>query len=258
MKELIKRIKAHDGEVKVTPENDNKVVVEFVPKLISVECDTKEQFNFALRQEQRDPFDGFTENRRTLVGIGQLAKPGGKVIPFTKYISDNDLKDEWEKYLRKEISKRYPVGSEVKCMDDGWSFIITGYCHHHCEWIIGNRSPSGCCGLGVNVYKDGKWATIIEPKMDLVKGEVYSVIDTSSEWRFKGLYRHKMEIGKENMCRYFSTINDHCGFQTDGSILPFDSKSRICKPATNKQKAKLIKAEIKNGWLWDGNELLKL
>ena len=255
-KELIKRIKNHNGEVKQDWENDNKVVVEFVPKYTAVECGNVEQFNFTKKTigyKSNSPFGGWDGNPCVrLKGDGITAKNAisdDAVMSFTQYISYNDLKDEYLTFMVNEADRiglvegvRY-LSPRIKAERViNFPLYLSG----------GDDSEYRICCKNGEVLYSGKWATIIEPKLEMVKGEVYCANNSDGDrwlFRFESIKSDKREIN------YYSLIDHGSGFRLPDWMSIVD---RTVKPSTNKQKAKLIKAEIKNGWLWDGKELIEL
>jgi len=87
----------------------------------------------------------------------------------------------------------------------------------------------------------------IEPELELVSGEIYFDKDNdgSNIFRFKKICKDKYYI-------YSQVFKDSSNFYSTGNIIIIDYRL-----ATNKQKAKLIKAELKHGYLWNGKELIK-
>ena len=177
MKELIKRLESHKGEVKQDWKSDNKVVVKFVPKkLIGVSIDNNEQWEF-----MRIKTGLYTKFRKDSFIIPSTCQFGGtntseyNVIPFTKYISDNDLKDEYQDYLFTTTVLKYPIGIVFIDLVAGNERVIDDYDLDGRHFEIG---LDGKCILNLgkaSLYNThtGEWATIIEPKLELVKGEIY-------------------------------------------------------------------------------------
>ncbi len=263
MKKVIEKIEKIKGVEKVTETGCNELTVQVEKQEIAVECTNKEQWEFIfMKINMKIPSDtAFGEDAGNcfIYNCISISDSDGrastqsknyfqrecknyKVIPFSEYLSDYNLKDEWEKYLIGEAEKRYPVGTKYKAHVLGTYIINTplifketrpyGYC-------VGEESAKGW------LYYAGKWATIIEPELELVSGEIYTITDNGRySFRFKS-------IGSDKYANYLSSTNP---FEIENLIYIKDRKLRL---ATNKQKAKLIKAELKNGYLWNGKELIK-
>jgi hypothetical protein len=256
---LIKQIKELPGVKKIEP-FDKRFIITFDPVKQAVECENVEQLNFTRAQKDHKAPVKMTTKKAYVPTCKsdtysfQKGFYGSEytIIPFTQYLTDYNLTDEWEAYLRKEIKKRYPIGTKVKCLDDGDKFIITDHNHHVYEWITGDRVTRKCKNLGVRVYNNGKWAEIIPDEVELVEGDIY----TSKHGDLTWIFRLKSVIDKTTAS--YHSISDHQKeFHIDCWLCHRDS-TRTCTPATPNQESKLIRAEIKNGYLWKDGKLITL
>lgn len=265
MKKVIEKIEKIKGVEKVTKTGSNELTVQVEYKWVA-KISNIEQWNFTwLKTKGYIPTDvSFLGHANSNGGVYDVIDIEGKstqcekyftkinytVIPFSEYLSEYNLKDEWEKYLIGEAEKRYPVGTKYKsCAGYGNKIVKEKFIYNH-----GNEGFRYITdGWGGQVYRDGKWATIIEPELELVSGEIYLSEEDNKRWIFRFKSNREPDAIRVN---YLSIILYDDIFNVDSFLCHKDS-TRLCKPATNKQKAKLIKAELKNGYLWNGKELVK-
>jgi hypothetical protein len=254
MEELIKKIKELKGVKTVEPMSD-KVVVTFEPVRTSIKVSNKEQLYFVWNKFHNwdCAVDG-NLNRCVYTEIGggwdteENAKNKSTIIPFTQYIEDYNLRSEWEKYLIVEAKKQYKKGDKVMSLTHAMELIVgSGDGMKSIPEVVfcdGYKIYYGCDdGRYVVVYKDGKWAEIIPTKVEMVKGEIY--YDKEESDCIKNIFRHKCE--NYIYSRVFKESGD---FELDCHVGLSDN----IKPATDKQKRKLIKTEVKNGYFHELNK----
>ena len=255
MKKVIEEIEKIKGVEKVTETGCNELTVQVEKKLRAVKCTNKEQCKFVQSRitELDFYYNGICLN---LQGVGHAYESwyvnnNYDVIPFSQYLSDYNLTDEWEKYLIGEAEKR----GFVKGIKHRGQQNLKHTSHNLTKlWIneTGDLLMGGASGCVYSI-PTGKWATIIEPELELISGEIYYIKYHDD----KRIVRYDSMDGKH-------CINIHSQLISDGRFINMaeygDSLAllkKIPKPATNKQKATLIKSELKNGYLWNGKELIK-
>jgi len=187
MKKVIEKIEKIKGVEKVTETGCNELTVQVEKQKIAVECTNKEQWEFIfIKINMKIPSDtAFGEDAGNcfIYNCISISDSDGrastqsknyfqrecnnyKIIPFSEYLSEYNLKDEWEKYLIGEAEKRYPVGTK---------FAQLEYCAKRTvkeSWHYITKDNNICCGktpreewdspeLPSNpyIYLNGKWAT---------------------------------------------------------------------------------------------------
>ena len=245
-KKLIEQIKEMPG-VKTVEPCDNRVVVTFEGEKVAVDCMNQEQFDFVLFQECKYKGEEYNNNTdHTYVGLSHFASFDSYFIPFTQYLSDYNLTDQWEKYLIGEAEKRYPVGTKYRgcAVGNGINTVKSSpYWESCCGGIISHRG-------GGMLYYNGKWATIIpseQKEIELVCGEIYVAKDNQDD---KWLFRFKSFGKDKRQLDYYSLIDFQAKFHTNDWM---NIIGRNPVPATTKQKQKLIRAEVKNKYYHELN-----
>lgn len=242
--EQIKKIKGVKT-VEPHPESD-RVVVTFEAEKVAVHCANKEQLVFAYEKNVSFPFvRKDTEGYVYIGGNWDIKKDivvscGYTIIPFTQYLSEYNLTGEWEKYLINEAERRgYSIGVKHRGQSgvNHVSFTIKKLRTNSIGDLMGGSS--GC----IYSFCNGKWAEIIPNEIELVDGEIYRFKDgdNSRTIRFR-------RNGINNHLLMYSQLHCDGDFWIHEESDYFDSKDRKLSPATKKQKQKLIRAEVKNGY----------
>ena len=268
MKKVIEKIEKIKGVEKVTKTGSNELTVQVEYKWVA-KISNIEQWNFTwLKTKGYIPTDvSFLGHANSNGGVYDVidiednstqcekyfTNLNYTAIPFSEYLSEYNLKDEWKKYLIGEAEKRYPTGTRYESVYSSLKYTVNS--NHIYRWSQTGQNKHGidCSADQGWLYLDGKWATIIEPELELVSGEIYLSEEDNKRWIFRFKSNREPDAIRVN---YLSIILYDDIFNVDSFLCHKDS-TRLCKPATNKQKAKLIKAELKNGYLWNGKELVK-
>lgn len=248
MKKVIEKIEKIKGVEKVTETGSNELTVQVEKKNQAVECTNKEQWNFIARKTQL--IKSFRNGLSIAIGSKEYTNTDWYkrhsnwcVISFSEYLSEYNLKDEWEKYLIGEAEKRGFENNWIMCIEGETGSKSMKLNNKFRYDPLNNRIMCELNHSSYTVWKNGDWATIIEPELELVSGEIYY----DKDGYYSSIFRCK------NKELYYSRLMiDYNKYCLSGSIVV----SKL-KPATNKQKAKLIKAELKHGYLWNGKELVK-
>jgi len=117
MKNVIEQIRKIKGVVTVEKSGENMAVVVFEPKpkRVAVECENQKQFEFVWSKTNEPSLNGTEFGSKCIMGDGRyttidLKKNEGmqdaeyfkqrkfNVIPFTKYIFDYDIVNEWSAF----------------------------------------------------------------------------------------------------------------------------------------------------------------
>lgn len=212
---------------------------EIIPaEKMGVHCDNIEQFNFILTIIGVQTVDSFSDRGIVMVKRNPMFGQGKKVVKFAQYVTDCNLTEEWEKYLIGEAEKRYPVGTKFKHANvkDLPSICSDGRFSSHFTSDYPDAIKHDSEGL---VYANGKWAEIITDEVELVDGKIYA--SQSVIFRFKSINNNDHCIDTYSQLVEEKYLN---GLKSVGER----TFIRNIKLATKKQKQKLIKAEVKNGY----------
>lgn len=250
MKELIEKIKKEKG-VKTVEMIDGKAVVTFEPAKWAVECKTKEQWDFI--RDRVVLLIKWTKPSCIDIKNGGVApkdwflKNNYNVISFSQYREDHNLKSEWHEYLIDEAKKRYPVGTKIKNayhpdVNTNVRTVIGDYRVVNNEIDVSVKET----GAKINLFYSRTWAEIIPNEVELVKGGIYDYLGDRTI-RFKR--KHKTR----GMDTYSQLTRDGIFYKYSEDVGYHDDYKNL-KPATDKQKRKLIKSEVKNGYFHELNK----
>lgn len=247
---LIKQIKELPGVMSLTVlDNKDWGTIFFESVKQAVECENVEQWDFIAKKTRLST--RFTDGL-SLSAIDPeysdtswyKSQSDWCVLPFSQYLTDYNLTDEWERFLIGEAEKRYPKGTKViSAIDDVFKFTCSGRFKY--------LSAIGTIADSKTMYAIrtdfGKWAEIIPDEVELVEGEMY-VFDEDRIGRFES----------ENTNNTFAL---HSQLLSSGKLYANKGAENLHSDrpiaATPNQIAKLIKAEIKNGYLWKDGKLIK-
>jgi len=236
MKTIIEQIKKIGGVITVEPAGENMAVVVFEAGKSDILCDTFDQQKFLKGIGAKGIMSRFFDQ---------------KIISFSDYISQNNLKSEWEKWLINQATRRgFKKGITHGGYTDQCQYEITGEIYLNSIGL----SSQGDAGL-IYCTQDGKWATIIPEEKptslkpeELVDGEIYIFDDVHSHV-FRYANRNIQNNGDGRFISLYSHLYDDGSFRYGSICLGIDKG--IILPATISEKQTLIRAEIANRYFYN-------
>lgn len=235
MKKLIEQIKEMPGVKDVILATDDRVVVTFEAEKVIVEWKTDEHIKF-IEQQRGFKTDGsrlkyIAINKESMVHHSSLAD---RIIPFTQYLKDYNLREEYLNYMVKEAVKRGLYCDVKYSFNDGSESTVVEPMELGSDYCL--LSANGCN----IILSNGEWATPIKEELVLVDGEIYY----SKE--FKVIFRSQTK----------SVLNTDGEKEYESDIWDTEEEYRNeARPATKKQKQKLIRAEVKNKYYHELNTI---